>query len=139
MWKCHVFYESRPCSVVINLGGRIYRVPEAVPNTMVSLISAKQCRRVVSQTGIFFLFTARSKGERKVTANTKTFGRGLSTQQKKVDKIVEDHKDIFTSPSGVPLHCWVKNSIDLTPGVPLPNDHVSVRSITENEEIKHHI
>jgi hypothetical protein len=55
MWKCHVVYESRPRSVIITLGDQLYRVPEAVPNTVVSLISVKQCRKVVSQTGRFFL------------------------------------------------------------------------------------
>jgi hypothetical protein len=51
-----------------------------------------------------------------------------------VDKIVEEHKDIFVSPTGVPLHCQVKHSIDLTPGAPLPT--VYRFSIMENEEIK---
>jgi hypothetical protein len=29
----------------------------------------------------------------------------LSTQQKQVDKVVDEYRDIFTSPIGVPLHC----------------------------------
>jgi hypothetical protein len=53
--------------------------------------------------------------------------------------MVEEHKDIFASPTGVPLHSQVKNSIDLTPSDPLPNDPVYIRSIMENEEIKHYI
>jgi hypothetical protein len=28
MWKRHVVYESRPCSVIITLGGHLYRIPE---------------------------------------------------------------------------------------------------------------
>jgi hypothetical protein len=48
MWKCHAVYESRACSVIITLGDQLYRVPEAVPNTAVSLISVKQYRKVVS-------------------------------------------------------------------------------------------
>jgi hypothetical protein len=39
----------------------------------------------------------------------------LSMQQKQVDKVVEEYKDIFSSPTGVPLHCQVKHPIDLTP------------------------
>jgi hypothetical protein len=39
----------------------------------------------------------------------------LSMQQKQVDKVMEEYKDIFSSPTGVPLHCQVKHSIDLTP------------------------
>jgi hypothetical protein len=39
MWKRHVVYKSRPRSVITTLGDQLYRVPEAVPATMVSLIS----------------------------------------------------------------------------------------------------
>jgi hypothetical protein len=69
MWKRHFIYESRPCSVV----------SEAVPTTAVSLISAKQCKKVVSQTDRFVLFMVWLEGERKVTATEKTSARGLST------------------------------------------------------------
>jgi hypothetical protein len=30
MWKCHVIYESRPCSVIMTLGDQLYRIPEVV-------------------------------------------------------------------------------------------------------------
>jgi hypothetical protein len=56
-----------------------------------------------------------------------------------MDKVVEEYEDIFTSPTGVPLHCQVKHPIDLTPGAPLPNGPIYQRSILENEEIKRHI
>ena len=33
MWKRHVVYESRPHSVIVTLGGKLYRIPETVaPN-----------------------------------------------------------------------------------------------------------
>ena len=60
-------------------------------------------------------------------------------QQKQVDKVVEGYSDIFSSPTGVPLHCQVKHPIDLTPGAPLPNGLVYHRSLLENEEIKRQI
>jgi hypothetical protein len=63
----------------------------------------------------------------------------LSMQQKQVDKVMEEYKDIFSSPTGVPLHCQVKHSIDLTPDAPLPNGPVYHHSLLENEEIKHQI
>jgi hypothetical protein len=31
MWKHHVVYESRPRSVIVSLGGHLYRIPEVVP------------------------------------------------------------------------------------------------------------
>eukprot|EP00253_Pinus_taeda_P012939 PITA_12939 len=56
-----------------------------------------------------------------------------------MDKVVEEYEDIFTSPAGVPLHCQVKHSIDLTPGVPLPNGPIYPCSVLENDEIKRQI
>eukprot|EP00253_Pinus_taeda_P008013 PITA_08013 len=53
-----------------------------------------------------------------------------------MDKVVEKYNDIFTSPIGVPLHCQVKHSIDLTLGTPLPNGSVYQRFVLENDEIK---
>ena len=78
----------------------------------------------------------RSQGEKKVVATSIASTRDFATQQKQVDKVVEEHKDIFNWPNGVPLHGQVKHSIDLTPGAPLPNGPVYMRSLLENEEIK---
>ena len=78
----------------------------------------------------------RSQGEKKVVATSMASTRDSATQQKQVDKVVEEYKDIFTSPNGVPLHCQVKHSIDLTLGAPLPNRLVYRRSLLENEEIR---
>ena len=55
LWKHHVVYESRIRSVII-LNKKLYRIPEAVPPSAISLISAKQCRKVISQTGKFVFF-----------------------------------------------------------------------------------
>ena len=52
---------------------------------------------------------------------------------------MEEYKDIFTLPTGVPLHFHVKHSIDLILGVPLPNGPIYRRSLLENEEIKRQI
>jgi hypothetical protein len=48
LWKRHVVYESRPHSVIITLGRQLYRIPEVAPPTTISLISAKQCSKVIS-------------------------------------------------------------------------------------------
>jgi hypothetical protein len=63
----------------------------------------------------------------------------LSTQQNQVDKVVEEYSDIFSSPTGVPLHYQVKHPINLTPAAPLPNGLVYHCSLLENEEIKRKI
>jgi hypothetical protein len=59
-----------------------------------------------------------------VTTIAKTYAQGISTQQQKVEKILEEHKDIFSSPTMVTLHCEVKHSIDFTPIAPLSNGPV---------------
>ena len=46
---------------------------------------------------------------------------------------MEEYKEIFTSPVGVPLHYQVKHSIDLTPGAPLPNGPIYRHSVMEND------
>jgi hypothetical protein len=48
LWKRHVVYESRPHSVMITLGRQLYRIPEVALPTVISLISAKQCSKVIS-------------------------------------------------------------------------------------------
>jgi hypothetical protein len=48
LWKRHAVYESRRRSVIITLNRKLYRIPEAVPPSAMSLISAKQCRKVIS-------------------------------------------------------------------------------------------
>jgi len=77
-----------------------------------------------------------SQSERKIEATSRAFVYDLSTQQKKVDKVVEEYTDIFSSPTRVLLHCQVKHPIDLTLDTPLPNGPVYLYSLLENEEIK---
>ena len=56
-----------------------------------------------------------------------------------MDKVVEEYRDIFTLPTGVPLHCQVKHPIDIIPGVSLPNGPIYRCSVLENDEIKRKI
>jgi len=53
-----------------------------------------------------------------------------------MDKVMEEYEDIFTSLTGVPLHCQVKKSIDLTPVVSFLNGPIYLCSVLENEKIK---
>jgi hypothetical protein len=99
LWKHHVVYESRPHSVIITLGRQLYRIPEVAPPTTISLISTKKCRKVISQTGKFVFFMIHSQSEQKVTTTSMASAQGLSMQQKQVDKVMEEYKDIFSSPT----------------------------------------
>ena len=38
LWKFHALYESRPHSVIITLNKKLYRIPEVVPPSVISLI-----------------------------------------------------------------------------------------------------
>jgi hypothetical protein len=91
MWKHHVVYESRPRSVIVSLGGHLYRIPEVVLTT----VPPKKCHKVVSHTTKFSFFTICSKGEQKDTATTTTSTQAPSIQQKQVDKIVAKCKYSF--------------------------------------------
>jgi hypothetical protein len=48
-WKHHDVHDSRPHSVIITLGRSLYRIPEVASPTAISLISAKQCSKIISQ------------------------------------------------------------------------------------------
>eukprot|EP00253_Pinus_taeda_P024892 PITA_24892 len=56
-----------------------------------------------------------------------------------MDKVVKEYEEIFTSPVGVPLHCQVKHSINLTLGAPLPIGPIYQCFVLENDEIKRKI
>jgi len=53
-----------------------------------------------------------------------------------MEKVMEEYRDIFSSPTRVPPHCQVKHSIDMTLGAPLPNGLIYQLSVLENNEIK---
>jgi hypothetical protein len=95
MWKHHAIYESRPRSVIITLGGHLYRIPEVVPTTA----PPKQCCKVVSHTRKFIFSTICSKGEQKDTAATTASAKAPSIQQKQVDKVAAKHEDSFCTQS----------------------------------------
>ena len=127
-------YESRPHDVIVTLGNKLYRMLEVAPPTAISSVTAKQCSKLISKTGRFVFLMIHPQGKRKTVATTSR--QGPSARQLQMDKVVEEYEDIFTSPVGVPLHCQVKHSIDLTPGAPLPNGPIYRRSVLENDEIK---
>jgi hypothetical protein len=136
LWKPHVVHESRPRSVIITLNRKLYRIPEAIPPSVISLNSTKKCKKVISQMRNFFFFVIHSQNKQKIIATSRVSTVNLSTQHKQVDKVMEEYSNIFSSPTGVPLHYQVKHPIDLTPCAPLSNGPVYRHSLLENEEIK---
>jgi hypothetical protein len=59
-------YESRPHSVIITLGRQLYMIPEVAPPTAISLISAKQCSKVISQKGKFVFYVIHAHSKQKI-------------------------------------------------------------------------
>jgi hypothetical protein len=139
LWKHHDVDDSRPRNVIITLNKKLYTIPEAVPPSAISLIFAKQCRKFISHMGKFVFFMIHSQNEGKNAATSRVSVIDLSTQQKQVDKVVEEYLDIFSSSTGVPLNCQVKHPIDLTPNAPFPNGPVYCCYLLENEDIKRQI
>ena len=137
LWKCHVVYESIPCSVIIILGRQLYKIPEVALPTTISLLFAKKCIKVISQTRKFVFFVICSHNKKKVSTTSMASTQCLSLQQKQVNGIMEEYKDIFVSPTRVPTHCQVKNPVDLTPDSPIPNGPLYQCLVMENDEIKH--
>jgi hypothetical protein len=130
-------YDSRPCSFIITLGKKLYKIPEVEWPTIIYLTYPKKCSKVISHTRKFIFFFILSHSNKEVTATSFTSTQSLSLQQKKVDEIVEEYIDIFSSPTRVPMHFQVKHPIDLTLGAPLPNGLVYRHLLMENDEIKH--
>jgi len=76
----------------------------------------------------------RPQGKKNTVATSSR--QGPFARKLQMEKVAEKYEDIFASPAGVPLHCEVKNSIDLTRGAPMPNGPIYWCSILENDEIK---
>ena len=130
-------YDSRPCVIIVTLGNKLYRILEVALPTTISLIIAMKCSKVISETRIFFFLMICPYGKKKTVATTSI--EGSFARQQPMEKAVEEYGDIFTSPIGVPLHCQVKHSINMTPGVLLPNGIIYRRFVMENDEIKRQI
>jgi len=127
-------YESRPRVVIVTLGNRLYKIPELAPPTAISLVTAKQGSKLISKTGKFVFLMICPQGKKNMVATTSR--QGPYARKLQMDKVMEEYKDIFTSPIGVPLHCQVNHSIDLTPSALLPNGPIYRHSILENNKIK---
>jgi hypothetical protein len=63
-------YESRPRAIIITLGNNVYRIPEIAPPTTISLVTAKQCSKLISKTRKFVFLMILPQGKRKNVAMT---------------------------------------------------------------------
>ena len=54
LWKRHTVYESRTHSMIITLVNKLYRIPKLALLTAISLITEKQCSKIISLLGNSF-------------------------------------------------------------------------------------
>lgn len=109
----------------------LYRIPKVPPPTAIYFIFVMQCNKIIQKTGKIVLFLIHSQSKQKIMAPRNS----SFMQQNKVYKVMEEYMDIFPSLIGVPLHCQVKHSIDLTLESHIPNDPIYRYSLLENKEI----
>ena len=74
LWKRHAVYESRPRAVIITLGNKLYRIPEIAPPTTISLVTVKQCSKIIYQTRKFVFLVIRPQGKRNTMSMTSRQG-----------------------------------------------------------------
>ena len=74
LWKRHVVYESRPYAIIVTLGNKFYKIPEVAPPTAISLVTTKQCSKLISKTGKFVFLMIRPQGKKKTVATTSREG-----------------------------------------------------------------
>jgi len=100
LWKRHAVYESRPRVVIISLNNSLYRIPEVAPPTATSLITTKKGSKLISQTRKFICMVhTQSKG--KIISTSMTLAKGPSTQQQQRNTVMTEHRNNFSSPTGV--------------------------------------
>jgi hypothetical protein len=68
MWRCHVVYESQSRRIIVTLGGQPYNILEVV----LTIVPKKQCRKVISHTEKFSLFTTWSEEKENATTEAST-------------------------------------------------------------------
>jgi len=66
LWKIHVVHESKPHTIVINLGKNIYMMLVVAPPISIYLISTKQCNKIISQTVKFVFFPSHFQRKGKI-------------------------------------------------------------------------
>ena len=95
-------YESRPRAGIISLNNSFYRIPEVAPPTATSLITTKKDSKLIAQTRKFiYLVHSQSKGKIVATSMIPTKGSSMQQQQQR-DTVMIEHKNNFSSPTGVP-------------------------------------
>ena len=101
----------------------------------VGMVSTKQAKKLINHAHKFMLLMIKPQHSQNTTITSHLSTNHDSQQQQQVDRVLEEYQAVFKDPTGVPLHCQVKHSIDLVPGSSLLNAYFYRRFVLENEEI----
>jgi hypothetical protein len=67
-------YESRPRAFIITLGNKMYRIPKITPPTTISLVTTKQCSKLIAKTRKFVFLMIQPQGKKKTVVMTSRLG-----------------------------------------------------------------
>ena len=70
LWRRNDVYDSRLRVIIIKLLNNLYKIPKIVPPPAISLTTAKQLSKIVSQTRKFIFLTTHSQGKKNIVATT---------------------------------------------------------------------
>ena len=101
----------------------------------VGMVSTKQAKKLINHAHKFMFLMIRPQRSKRITTTSQLSIDHNFGKQWQVDRVLEEYKDVFKDPAGIPLHFQVKHSIDLVTSSSLPNAYVYRRYILENEEI----
>ena len=139
LWDRHGTYQSWPQKVIVKIRNQWYGILERQPTSTVTMIYAKQTKKLINHAQKFTLIMIKPQHSRKSVAMSRLTDQQSSWKQQHIHNILGEYQNIFQATSGVPLHCQVKHSIELVPSSLLPNAYVYRISILENEEIRRKI
>ena len=74
LWKRHVVNEFGPRAVIITLGNKLYRILEIAPPTTISLVTEKQCSKLIAKTTKFVFVMIHPQGKKKIVTTTSREG-----------------------------------------------------------------
>ena len=93
------------------LGIHLYMIPQVAPPTAISLISSKQCKKVISQTRNFILFMIHSHSEWMVAATFMASAQGLYSYKTNWTQSLNNTKTYSPHLSGFLCTFWTSNQL----------------------------
>jgi hypothetical protein len=88
LWKRHAVYDSRSHAVIVTFGNKLFKIPYVPPPAAISLVTAKQCSKLISKIRKFVFLMILPQGKNNTVATTSK--QGSFTRQQQMDKVMEE-------------------------------------------------